>query len=76
MSEGFREDVSNHVISWTIFDDDVTLHNSLTDEMEVHIDVLCTGMEFRVFQELDCALIVAVESSRQGKGVDERKFLQ
>ena len=46
VSEGFREDVGNHVVSWTIFDDDVTLRNSLTDEMEVHIDVLCTGMEF------------------------------
>ena len=54
----------------------MALRNGLTDEMEVHVDVLCTGVEFRVFRELDCALVVAVEGSRQGKGVDKGKFLQ
>ena len=76
VSKGLHENVSNHVISWTVFDDDMALHDSLVNKVGMHVNVLHVGMEFQVFQELNCTLVITVESSWQGKRVDKRKFFQ
>ena len=45
-SERFREDVSDHIVSRTILDGNVTLGDGLMDKVEMNVDVLRVSVEF------------------------------
>ena len=49
VSKGLCEDVGDHIVGRTIFDDGVTLGDSLTDKIKVNINVLCTSMKLQIF---------------------------
>ena len=64
LSEWFGEDVANHVISRTVFQNDMPSGNGLVYEMEVDVNVLCASVECCILWKVNCALVVTEKSGR------------
>jgi hypothetical protein len=62
-----HEIVSDHVVGRTILQHNVTLEDSLMDEVKVDVDVFGAAMECRILGKADGTLVVAVKCSRYCK---------
>jgi hypothetical protein len=74
MGKRLHENVSNHVVGRAIFQHDVTLGDSLMDEVKVDVDVFGAAMECGILGKANCTLVVAVKCSRYYKRENRRKF--
>ena len=59
--ERFREDVRGHILRGAIDDVDCPVHDGLSNEVELYVDVLGASMIVVICCEMDSGLIVAVE---------------
>lgn len=70
----FCEGISNHVVSGTVDEFNMTVVDSVTDKMIMDVDVLSAGMVLIILGERDGGLIVTEEN---GGVVDTAKdFLE
>ena len=56
--KGFGKNICNHVISRYIMKGEMTLRNSLTNEMKININVLGASMKSRIRRETNSTLII------------------
>src|SRR5205814_846059 len=60
-SQRFCQAIGHHILRWTIFQPCRAIFNAVSDEVILNIDVLCTGVVFRIVCGCDSALIVGVD---------------
>jgi hypothetical protein len=72
--ERLRENVCDHVVGRTISQHDMTVGDSLTDEMKVNIDMFGAAVECGILQKMDGTLVIAMKCSRYCKKKNRRKF--
>jgi len=62
LSKWFGEDVTDHVISRTVFQNNMPSGNGLAYEMEVDVDVLCASVECCILWKVNHTLVVTEKS--------------
>jgi hypothetical protein len=69
--QGLDERVRDHVVGWAINEVQEALLNDLSDEVVVHVDVLCACVVLVVLSERDGCLVVREEGGRRFDGLED-----
>ena len=67
----FGECICNHIVCWTVLDLALRFGYSLSDEMELDINILRSCMEGGVFGEYNGTLVVTEECGWLGEWMDQ-----
>jgi len=72
--EWLCENVHDHIVSRTIMQCDMTMGDSLTDEMKLNINMFGAATECGILQKMDGTLVITMKCSRYCKKKNRRKL--